>query len=222
MITLESHTATCAECWARGDKRVGEDQAYVTDFKEWGDPQKPANQPLDINSNSNDNSPEDEDIFVEAAEFLPIISSRPPTPVLYGFSENNVFDLSRICNSVIVPSVRWSYHARRHQTRNERHTRWEVESDTESFCTCLEYMDDEEQDSDDGTVYEQVLGEASYGEAFIAEISEKSPSEAEPDIANIKEKNAYYSILGYHVRDKAPLERLEDESLEFYGFTKEY
>lgn len=222
MITLESHTATCAECWARGDKRVGEDQAYVTDYKEWTDLHKPANQPFDISSNLNDNSSEDEDVFVEAAEFLPVISSRPPTPVLYDLSENNVFDLSRMCDSATLPSVRWSYRARRHQTRNERNTRWEVGSDTDSFCTCLEYMDEEEQDSDDGIVYEEALGEASNGETFIAELPDRSPSEGEPDIANIKEKNAYYSILGYHVRDKAPLERLEDESLEFYGFTKEY
>lgn len=84
-------------------------------------------------------------------------------------------------------------------------------------------MDYQEQASDDETVDEESLDEeASNEEFFVAEVCDESPSKAEPEIANIKEENAYYSILGYIVRDKTPLERLEDESLEFYGFAKEY
>ncbi|KAJ5502967.1 hypothetical protein N7463_005841 [Penicillium fimorum] len=194
MITLESHTATCGDCWARGDKRVYEQQ---TCEEAGGDGEASKRVKLDCESDADrsDNSSDDEDYFSADESLSPSPYSRPATPQLYyeqhfelrSVSEDNDFDLTRICDTVDLASIGRDYRARRHKT-----TRSEYSSDgTDSFVSCEEYLDEESLDE----------------ENFVS---------------GNEEDDVYYSIVGPSGRPKGVIKSLEDRSLRSYGSVQEY
>jgi hypothetical protein len=228
MITLESHTATCPECWARGDKRSGEHQ--LPDIYRIDEPLLDRSlfhlSYIDTDESCSDS--EADEVYFEAAEFLPAASSRPSTPPLFAaiypevcpVSENKGFDLSRVCDVVKLTSMGYNYRARRQLTRNIATSLSEVESDTESFASCLEYMD--EQAFDCHTPHEEYSQDAPWEEVGDSEILNELLCDEDADNESSHGGSTYYSMLGSFIRDKTHLERLEDESLEFYGIQKKY
>ncbi|KAJ5170786.1 uncharacterized protein N7500_003569 [Penicillium coprophilum] len=193
MVALESHTATCGDCWTRGDKRVYERQEYHESDKDREDSKK-AISDCESQSNGSDNISDDEDYF-SADEFLSLSPySRPATPQLYyeqnsticPVSEDNDFDLTRTCDPVDLASMGRDYRARRHKTTSS-----ECPLDgTYSFVSCEEYGDEE-------------------------------PPDEENTGAEDKEDDLYYSIVGLPSRPKGPIKSLEDRSLRLYGSVQE-
>lgn len=195
MITLESHTATCADCWARGDKRVYEPPTCEKTDRDEEDPEM-ATLDFEPNAAESDNISDDDEEYFSAEESLsPSPCSRPATPQLYyevhppwcPVSEDNDFDLTRACDPVDLTSVGRDYRARRHKT-----TTLEYLSDSEdSFVSCEEYVDEETPDE----------------ESFSS---------------GNEEEDLYYSIIGPPGRPKGLIKSLEDRSLLFYGSAQEY
>ncbi|KAJ5824549.1 hypothetical protein N7447_006889 [Penicillium robsamsonii] len=194
MITLESHTATCGDCWVRGDKRVYEQE---TCEEAGGDREASKRATLDCESeaDTSDNSSDDEDYFSADVPLSPSSYSRPATPQLYyeqhsalcPVSEDNDFDLTRTCDPVDLASMGRDYRARRYKT-----TRSEYSSDgTDSFVSCEEYLDEESTEE----------------ENFVSEN---------------EEDDFYYSIVGPPGRRKGVIKSLEDRSLRLYGSVQEY
>jgi hypothetical protein len=198
MVVLETHTATCAECWARGDKRVSEEAAYDnTDGYRQQFNRKGLNRASDTSTDDSDGSFEVDANYVEAEEFPLPNSSRPATPCLYAeinselcpIADDNEFDLSRVCDPVNLASIWREYRARRQVTQDI--VFWEDESDTESFVSCQEYLDD--QDCDDPTLCKQAL-EALEEETLLQwtldEEATDPKNNREDEIAYYKENNS--------------------------------
>ncbi|KAJ5365164.1 hypothetical protein N7517_008050 [Penicillium concentricum] len=194
MITLESHTATCGDCWARGDKRVYEQQA-CDEGDGHGEVSKGAILDCESDADGSANTSDDEDYF-SADEFLaPSPYSRPATPPLYyeqhsamyPVSEDNDFDLTRACDPVDLASMGRDYRARRHRAAPS-----EYSSDgTDYFVSCEEYPDEESPDE------------------------EKFNGENDED-------DLYNSIVVPPGRPKGLIKSLEDRSLRLYGSVQEY
>jgi hypothetical protein len=183
MITLESHTATCADCWARGDKRV---YGQPTCDKADRDGEAPDMATLDceLNAAESDNiSDDDEDYFSAEESLSPSTYSRPATPQLYyevhppwcPVSEDNDFDLTRACDPVDIASVGRDYRARRHKMT----TLEDLSDGADSFVSYEEYVDEDTPDE----------------EGF-------SSGNEEDDL--------YYSIVGTPGRPKGLIKSLED------------
>lgn len=228
MITLESNTATCAECWARSDKRASEGQTYDIFNTEEAESNDITTGLLDTDTKSHSSFEVDE-VYFDVAESLPAISSRPSTPILYAeinsalcpVSEDNDFDLSRVCDSVKLADMGIDYRARRSLAQTTKRALWEVDSDINSFVSCLEHMD--ELALDDGTSDEEDLDEAIHN-AAVEDMPSDEPlfgEGSDPSTSTGKE-NAYYSILGSFVRDITEIERMENDSLEYYGKPRGY
>jgi hypothetical protein len=192
MVTLESHTATCAECWARGDKRVSEEETCDNADKE--DPYCAG----DINTDCSDDSCEIDETYFEAEEFPLPNPSRPTTPYLYAdilselcpIEDDNEFDLSRVCDPVNLASFGKDYRARRQGTQGI--VSWEDDSDTQSFVSCQEFLEDGAADEDN--FYEKTLEEEILPEWIL--------DEEDTDFTNKgKDENAYYSMLGSFIRE---------------------
>jgi hypothetical protein len=173
MITLESHAATCAECWARGDKRLREEKTCDnTDYRENYNREE-SSCASKTNTDQSDVSSTVEENYVEAAEFPLSNCSRPATPFLYAeiyselcpIAEDNNFDLSRVCDPVSLASMWRNCRARRQVA--QKIALCEEESDTESFVSCKEYL--EEQARGDDTLN----GETTLGEGFLDFFDEK-------------------------------------------------
>lgn len=195
MITLESHTATCADCWARGDKRVYEPQTYDEADRD-GEAFKTATFDCESDAERSDNSSDDDEDYFSAEEFLsPSPYLRPATPQLYyevhsemcPVSEDNEFDLTRTCDPVDPASMRRDYRARCHRTSSSQYS----SDGTDSFVSCEEYLDEE------------------------------TPDEEDFDSGN-EEDDVYYSIVGPTVTPKGLIKSLEDRSLRLYGSVQEY
>ncbi|CAG8889800.1 unnamed protein product [Penicillium egyptiacum] len=196
MITLESHTATCADCWARGDKRVYEPQTCDEADRD-GEAPEMATLDCDSDPAETDNISDDDEDYLSAEESVsPSTYSRPVTPQLYyeihspscPVSEDNHFDLTRTCDPVDLASMGRDYRARRHRT-----TPFQCLSDgADSFVSCEEYLDEENPDE----------------ESFSS--------------GNEEEEDLYYSIMGPSVRPKGLIKSLEDRSLLFYSSAQEY
>ncbi|CAI7638299.1 unnamed protein product [Penicillium glandicola] len=127
MITLESHTATCGDCWARGDKRVYEQQTYDRADRD-GEASGETTLDCENDRDGTGNSSDDEEDYFSAEEFMsPSQYSRPVTPQLYyeihsascPVSEDNDFDLTRTCDPVGLASMGRDYRARRHTSTDE-------------------------------------------------------------------------------------------------------
>ena len=195
MITLGSHTATCAECWTRGDKRVYE-QSTCEEADRDGEAAEMAKLDCELDSTENDNISDDDDDYFSAEESLsPSPCSRPATPQLYNevhppwcpVSEDNDFHLTRACDPVDLASVGRDYRARRHKT-----TTLEYLSDgADSFVSCEEYVD------------EEIPDEESFN-------------------SGNEEDDLYYSTVGPLGRPKGLIKSMEDRSLLFYGSAQEY
>ncbi|CAG8134793.1 unnamed protein product [Penicillium salamii] len=210
MIMVESHTATCAECWTRGDKRVNRDHKSNTDNLEWKEFDFLGYRIPKSKTNWGDSDSEDGDIFFDALEFQPTFS-RPSTPIIHAkinpsscpVSEDNYFDLDRVCDPVKLTSVRWDSRARLQRKRNALSTERGLEFDTDSIASFTNHVNEQDKNLEIGTTYE----DSACVEAFN-----------EPD----QVRNSHFGIIGSHSRSKTAMEHLEDESLEFYGIRKEY
>ena len=148
MITLESHSATCADCWARGNKRIYEPQTCDKADKE-GEATGTAKSDCESGVDGSKKGSGDDRDYFPAEEFLsPSPYSRPGTPQLYyelhsaccPVSEDNDFDLTRTCDPVDLASMRRDYRARRPK---------KLSDGTDSFVFCEEYVDEETPDKED-------------------------------------------------------------------------
>ncbi|KAJ5788230.1 hypothetical protein N7457_003220 [Penicillium paradoxum] len=158
MITLESHTATCEDCWARGDRRISE---------EWVNVDPDCESDTDRNAISSD----DEDGYLKAEVFL---CSRPSTPQLYyeihsalcPVIEDNDFDLTRACDPVQLGSMGRDYRARRNKMTSSECLSDGESDGADSFASCEEYINEEtpeeEQldrgDTENNDVYQSMVG----------------------------------------------------------------
>lgn len=228
MITLESNTATCVECWARGDKRASESHPCGIFTIEEAESNDIPGSLFDTDTKSYSSFEVDE-VYFDAAESQLGISSRPTTPTLYAeihsalcpVSVDNDFDLSRVCDSVKLADMRIDYRARRSLARSIKRALWEEDSDVYSFVSCLEHMD--ELVLDHGTSDEEDLDEAiRNGSVENMPSDEPLSSEGSDPRINAGQENAYYSILGSFVRDITEIERMENDSLEYYGKPRGY
>lgn len=195
MITLESHTATCADCWARGDKRVYELETYDEANRDV-EASRTGTFDCESNADGSQNSSDDDEDYFSAEEFLsPSPYLRPATPQLYyevhselcPVSEDNEFDLTRTCDRVDLASMGRDYRARRHKTTSSQYS----SDGTDSFVSCEEYLDEEALDEEDFSSRDE-------------------------------EDDVYYSIVGPTVRPKGLIKTLEDRSLRLYGSVQEY
>ncbi|KGO39651.1 hypothetical protein PEX2_046760 [Penicillium expansum] len=196
MITLESNTATCADCWARGDKRVYERQTSDKADKD-AEASKTTTSNCESDADGSDNSSDDDEYFL-AEEFLsPYPCSRPATPQLYfevhselcPVSEDNEFDLTRACHPIDPASMGRDYRARRHKTIPFE----DLSDDTDSFVSCEEYLDEDED-----------------------------PTDEESFTSGNEEDDVYYSMVGPPLRPKGLIKSLEDQSLLLYGSAQKY
>ncbi|OQE02799.1 hypothetical protein PENVUL_c038G08485 [Penicillium vulpinum] len=146
MITLESHTATCGDCWARGDKRVFEQQT-CDEADTDGEASEMVMSGCESSTDESVDSSDDEEGYFSAEEFLsPSSYSRPATPQLYyeqhsglcPVSEDNDFDLTRTCDPVDLASMGKDYRARRYKTSSFQY----LSDGTESFVSCEEYLNE--------------------------------------------------------------------------------
>jgi hypothetical protein len=155
MITVESHTATCGDCWARGNQRVYEQQP-CNDADREGESEMAT---LDCESDAygSDNSSEDEEDYFSAEEFLsPSPYLRPATPQLYyeqhpawwPVSDDNNFDLTRTCDPVDPVSMRRDYRARRQRTTPSQYS----SDGKDSFVSCEGYLDEETTDEENSVL----------------------------------------------------------------------
>lgn len=161
MITLESHTATCADCWARGDKRVYELQTCDKADRA-GESAKIPTPNCESDADRSDNTSDDEDEYFQAEEFLsPSSNSRPTTPQLYyelhsepcPVSEENEFDLTKACDPVDLASMGRNYRARRHKTTSK-----DLSDGIDSFVSCEEHLEEtfDREDSSSGNEEDDV------------------------------------------------------------------
>ncbi|KGO73820.1 hypothetical protein PITC_035360 [Penicillium italicum] len=196
MITLESHTSTCADCWARGDKRVYEPLTCDNADSD-GEASKTATSNYESDTDGSDISSDDDEYFPAEELLSPSPYSRPATPQLYyevhsefcPVSEDNEFDLTRACDPVDLASMGRDYRARRHKTISFE----DFLDGTDSFVSCEEYLDEDEEIPD----------EESFG-------------------SGNEEDDVYYSIMGPPIRPKGLIKSLEDRSLLLYGSVQEY
>ncbi|CAI7591519.1 unnamed protein product [Penicillium crustosum] len=195
MITLESHTAICADCWARGDMRVYEPQTYDGANRD-GEVSKTVTLDCESDAERSDNSSDDDEDYFSAEEFPSSPAyPRPATPQLYyevhlelcPVSEDNEFDLTRACDPVDLASMGRDYRARRHKTTASQYS----SDGTNSFVSCEEYLDEETPDEED------------FG-------------------SGNNEDDVYYNMVGPTVRPKGLIKSLEDRSLWLYGSVQEY
>lgn len=166
MITLESVSATCGDCWVRGDKRVSKG----SDNADQGGSAANSTIPACVREKdgSEKGSYEGEEYF-QAEEYIsPLPSSRPPTPQLYyeirsalcPVEEDNDFDLTRACDPVDVASIGRDYRARCHTKLAFGYLSDDESDDTGSFVSCEEYLGGEarreeldiESDQGDGSL----------------------------------------------------------------------
>ncbi|CAG8208926.1 unnamed protein product [Penicillium salamii] len=139
MIMVESHTATYAECWARGDKRFNEDQTSNTDNIDWKEVDLLGYRIPKSKTDWGDSDSEDEDIFFDALEFQ---------------LQDNYFDLDRVCDPVKLTPIRWDSRARIQQKRNALNTEGELEFDTDSVVSYTNHVNEQGKSFDIGTSYE--------------------------------------------------------------------
>jgi hypothetical protein len=195
MVYLESHTATCRDCWARGDNRITEEKRFDS---------------TDENGDSSSNMPtidcEDEPLPDDEGEYFATKEctmssppSRPVTPQLYyeihpascPVAEDNDFELTRTCEPVDLGSIWRDYRARRGKSTSLQCLLGGEPDDATSFVSCEEYIDDGTPD----------------------EVEVMSGDEAD---------GLYYSMVAPHATPKSPINILEDQSLRFYGSRQEY
>lgn len=193
MIILESHTATCKDCWARGDKRVSE---------EWDNIEQSERAQITLAEECESNTDrgclisDDEGGYPQAEDFL---CSRPSTPQLYyeihsslcPVAEDNNFELTRVCDPVHPASMGRDYRARRCENTSSQYYSDSEWDEVDSFVSCEEYF-------------------------------EEGTSEETPDSGNDDGDNFYHIIVGDYVGPESPTQNLEDQSLLLYGRVQKY
>ncbi|KAJ5542888.1 hypothetical protein N7535_005310 [Penicillium sp. DV-2018c] len=195
MVYLQSNTATCRECWMRGDKRIAEETRPANDDEDgdWS-----SNTPT-IDCEGDPVLYYEEEYFSTEESPVPSPPSRPMTPQLYyeihpawcPVAEDNDFEMTRVCEPVDLGSVWADYRARRHKSIPVQ---------------CL--LGDEP---------DEAISSSSSDE----NLDDQTPEEVEV-VSDDEEDELYYSMVAPHARPKSPTKILEDQSLRFYGLRQEY